>query len=81
MQNTIDPVQAAEDAANRLLGSCLSLHDLGSEYEELENNEAFCARLDELVFCCEGCAWWFEASDNKGTDELMCEDCCEDSTE
>lgn len=73
----------AERAAEELMGSCRSLTDLGEEFEGADNIRAFTDRLDELVFCCEGCCWWCEIGElrNDGTDgEWLCEDCTDDGS-
>lgn len=77
--NTVAAMTAlADKAADDLVGTCRTLHELGEEYEEAENSTTFCARLDELVFCCVGCNWWCgqeECHDESG--EWKCEECHE----
>jgi hypothetical protein len=64
-------------AAELLIGSCQDIANLGEEFEELENDAAFCDGLDERAFCCTGCGWWFEqpAEESSDTGEWVCEEC------
>jgi len=75
----IDPIIAASDVADKLLGSCMSL-DEGIEAcgfpDSLATDSRFCAHLDSLVQECDSCSWWFEPSEI--VDEGICESCCED---
>lgn len=78
-----DNVQAvmialAEEAAERLQGTCMSIADLGEKYEEAENSQSFCNRLDELVFCCDQCSWWDEISQMSDDSDgilMLCVEC------
>ena len=69
----------AKKAAERLLGTCQDITDLGGEYEDLQDNKEFCEALDGEVFKCEMCGWWcenHEASEihaDKG--QLVCDEC------
>lgn len=65
----------AHDAAERLQGTCKSLADLGPEFEAIEDNPKFCAELDQLVFCCDGCNWWCELNEMAEGADWKCEDC------
>lgn len=65
----------AEEAARQLQGSSKSIADLGEEYEDLELNHEFCARLDELVFCCSICDNWFEQGEMSEDNDWVCESC------
>jgi len=39
-------------------------------------------QIDDEIFCCTGCNWWYGVNvQSLKTDEPICEDCCEDSTE
>lgn len=76
--NTVATMHAlAETAAGELEGTCRTLHELGDEYEGAEDSTAFCARLDELVFCCVGCNWWCSQDECNETEggEWACDDC------
>lgn len=72
-----DPIKKAQDAAEQLQGTCKALHELGPEFEALENDPDFCAELDQLVFCCDRCMWWFEASE-MADDEWICQECADE---
>lgn len=67
----------AEKAIEQLTGTMQGFADLGEEYEGVENNIVFCDILDEAIFCCTDCGWWFEhpAQDKPGTSEWVCEEC------
>lgn len=67
----------AEQAAEQLQGTCKSIHDLGEEFEEAQNDKIFCERLDDLVFECEVCNWWCELSEMSDI-EMTCDDCRSD---
>ena len=71
------PDEMAHQAAERLQGSSLTIASLGPEFEALENDSAFCAELDQIVFCCEGCNWWFEQYEMAEGDGWLCESCGE----
>jgi hypothetical protein len=66
--------------ANELRGTCDALYAALERHdaEGMDNDRDFCARLDALVFCCEGCDWWFEqsemAQDDK-RDRWACDEC------
>lgn len=71
--------KTAEDIAYELQGTCSSLLGVLEQYdmEGAENDDAFTATLDSLVFECEGCSWWFEISEMCADhDTWKCEDCC-----
>lgn len=70
-----DPRDMARQAAERLQGSSLSIHDLGPEFEALMDDSAFCAELDQLVFECDECNNWFEQSEMAENGDWICESC------
>jgi hypothetical protein len=62
--------------ADNLRGTCESLED-ALNIEE-------CAELDEMVFCCDICGWWYDTGElakNCPEDSLICEKCGEDVEE
>jgi hypothetical protein len=71
----------AQKAIDQLSGTCQSMHDLGPEYEAAQDNQVFCDVLDEAIFCCTDCGWWFEhpAQDKPGSGEWVCDDCFEEA--
>lgn len=73
-------IALAEQAAERLEGTCQAIYNLGPEFEDAANEQAFCNRLDELVFECQTCNWWFEQSQmaDRKDKEWICEECTED---
>lgn len=73
-------VALAERAAERLQGSSQVIESLGEEFEGAENDTTFCTRLDELVFCCVRCDWWFEQSQMSelAINEWFCHECEDD---
>ena len=73
-------VALAERAADELLGTCRTLAELGPEFEAAQNYQAFCERLDELVFECTVCNWWCghdEHSEGEA-DAFVCVECGEE---
>lgn len=70
----------AEKAAKELQGTCKAIYDLGQEFEDASNEQAFCNRLDELIFECQKCNWWFEQSEmaNRKDDDWICIECTDD---
>jgi hypothetical protein len=57
--------------ADRLVGTCYHGVD---EIAELTKDE--CYQLDDLVFMCGECEWWFEQSECVNTDEgWFCREC------
>lgn len=73
--------ELATEAASQLQGTCKSIPELGEEFEALLNDDAFCARLDELVFECEECGWWCEISEMSQNKEWTCEECAPEEDE
>lgn len=66
-----------EEIAEALLGTCNSMLEAGATQEE-ENDVAFCEELDEKVFQCEGCSWWFEGGyQHVVHGQNYCDDCIE----
>lgn len=64
----------ADEAADRLIGTAQSIHDLGEEFEALQNEKDFCERLDELCFCCEVCGWYC-GEDEYSDKDMTCNEC------
>lgn len=49
------------------------------DQEFLENND-LCDRLDEIMFNCETCGWWAEASEqSEQEDQQTCQECYDDA--
>lgn len=73
-------IALALEAINQLQGTCQSMHDLGPEFEEAQNDATFCHQIDSEIFCCEECSWWFEMSEmaNRKDEEWICSDCSDD---
>ena len=74
--------QQINDIADILQGSCLSLEDgicavLGDDatVDDLDLDDYYA--LDEVVFLCASCNWWYEAGywNSEKTDENYCLDC------
>lgn len=72
-----DPVALAELAAARLAGTAKTIAQLGPEFEAAESSQAFCDRLDTLVFNCTGCDWWFEHDEMSVTEDWVCRECAD----
>jgi formylmethanofuran dehydrogenase subunit E len=66
----------AIEAINHLQGSCEALY---VHYEAYENNEEFLRILDEHIFNCDQCGWWFDTCEKNNADgNWVCEECCEE---
>lgn len=78
MTDTAEHISAmqelAEKAADQLQGTCNSLYNLGEEYEGAENDKHFCACLDNIVFRCTACEYWFFQSEMSDEKDWICED-------
>lgn len=69
-----------DDIAHELQGTCTSLGAILERYEMegAENDTDFCFALDQQVFECECCGWWFEQSEMTAYDPVgrwICEEC------
>jgi hypothetical protein len=73
--------ELGRQAADKLNGTCQAVYDLGEEFEDFEMDEAFCSALDDAVFCCVRCSWWFEQPANDVGAEWVCDDCLEPGDE
>lgn len=75
------PSEIARKVAEYLQGTCSSvavaLETLGYD-DELSLDDEFCAVLDDLVFECTTCNWWYEQSEMADDDERQCEECAGD---
>lgn len=62
-----------------LRGSCQNLDEPLENYDafHLEHDMDFLNYLDDRIFCCESCGWWYEISEqsDKFDDRLICENC------
>jgi hypothetical protein len=70
--------------ADDLIGTCNSLA-VALEHRDadgVENDITFCAALDSLVFCCEGCDWWCGIEElNNDTGNERCDDCNDENND
>lgn len=67
--------------ADDLQGTCQSLGEVLERHGISELTQDEHVELDGLVFCCEGCSWWCEASEaneNPNGGDDVCDDCKED---
>lgn len=61
-----------------LNGSCDSLEQALAEHdaEDLEHHEPFLHHLDDQIFRCDCCGWWYPISEMAITEEAqICDDC------
>jgi hypothetical protein len=78
-------VKTVEEIAEELRGTsqtlCLVLEH--NDMDGADNDPAFCASLDALVFCCEQCEWWCEQSEMGARDDerWICEECTAEENE
>lgn len=67
----------ADQAADQLIGTCQSLHDLGVTFEACEDDATFCSRLDELAFECTVCNWWCSEDELDDDQAIVCAECAD----
>ncbi|WP_315921481.1 hypothetical protein [Mesorhizobium sp. SP-1A] len=72
----------ANDVAHHLSGTTKSLEQgisdvLGEEFLHLEDNREFLLNIDDKIFTCVTCGWWYENSENAGERQngFYCFDC------
>jgi hypothetical protein len=60
-----------------LQGTCQSTNEaleaFGYSDQDLDHEAAL--YIDERIFCCEQCEWWFEIGEMDEDEEWVCEDC------
>ena len=67
-------METIDELIDRLRGTCNESFDLDDyNLEELEY-------LDECIFECTRCGWWYDIGDlgDCDVDELVCIECCDD---
>lgn len=65
--------QVALEAIAHLQGSCEALY---VEYEAYEDNDEFLGIIDDNIFNCVQCGWWYPTSERSSYDgEWVCEEC------
>lgn len=78
-------MKTVEEIAEELRGSCQSLTLVleRNDMDGADNDSAFCAQLDALVFCCEACEWWCEQSEmgDRKDDRWICQECTDEENE
>ncbi len=62
-----------DEVIEGLRGTCRSIHELEHDGEALEDDPAFCARLDDELRLCDQCGWWAET--HEVNDDGVCADC------
>jgi len=71
----------AQEIVEDYVGTC---HSLSSEdYDWLDEN-GFLEFVDEQIFECEVCGWWWEISDQGDSEKhngMVCTDCVEDEND
>lgn len=69
-----DPARL-DEVVHQLMGTCQDLRAVATE-EEADDPE-FCQGIDDHIFCCAGCEWWYEQCEGHELcgGETMCEDC------
>lgn len=69
-----------EEFISDLEGSCSSSDDvsekLGFDFDDLSAEQL--EEMDEKIFCCTQCGWWYESSGIVVISEWYCENCSED---
>ena len=74
------PEEAANEAIQHLRGSCEALY---VEYEEWEEDEIFLGIIDDAIFNCTQCGWWYDTSEHSPNevDEFICVECSPEEDE
>lgn len=69
--------QKKADIIEDLRGTCQTLNVVleKHEAEELEDDKQFLEELDNTVFCCECCGWWYEIWEMSDSHSWECVDC------
>lgn len=67
--------------ASMLEGTCGTLYGVLDRLYDTDEDAmslADCHALDDLVFCCEQCNWWFEQGEmgENASDAWVCVECC-----
>lgn len=74
--------KTVEEIAEELRGSCQFLCVVleRNDMHGMDNDPAFCAALDGIVFCCEQCEWWCEQSEmgDRDDDRWICQECTDE---
>lgn len=62
----------------RLNGTCSSIRQVVEEEDrsDLEDNSAFLSHLDDQIFECTCCGWWYDQPANEFSGEWVCDSCC-----
>ena len=76
--------QYADDFCHEIEGTCKSSDEV-SEMLEIPADKgsgaeetSFWHRVDDKVFLCEGCNWWFAICEMSDCGDWICEDCEDD---
>jgi hypothetical protein len=79
-----EPTSAELDRWNQLIhnlnGTCDDLHNFLENYEaeDLIDHMPFLQYLDNEIFLCSGCGWWYnlsDMSDDEEAQEPICNNC------
>lgn len=66
-------IKIALEAVEHLRGSC---EDIYQEYADYEDNDEFTRIVDEHIFRCVQCGWWWDISElNHHDGEFVCVEC------
>ena len=74
--------EQVDTIADKLRGQCMLdveqvCEQMEIDYDDVTIEDLRC--LDDKVFCCELCNWWFEMSelseDSEAGNKLLCEEC------
>lgn len=71
-----------ERIAYDLSGTCQMLSAVLDDYDalDLENHQPFLEYLDNEIFLCDGCGWWYPISEMSET-QAYCNNCVEEGEE
>ena len=77
--NQLNDIDLWEKIIYALNGTCDAFSSVLSYYdaEQLEDYMPFLQYLDNEIFCCNDCNWWYSISEMADDDEWHCESCAE----
>jgi len=60
-----------------IMGTCQSMSEVLVKfgYEDMDLDLEAAMYIDDRIFCCEQCEWWFEIAEMDEDEEWVCEDC------
>jgi hypothetical protein len=76
--HTITTEELAREIAYRLEGTCQTMLQVADSLgvEDHLSEQEFLLMIEDIVFCCAECAWWFPLSEHYDDDKrIICLEC------